>query len=544
MMSKVAAYLSGHLSGEVSTRADVREAMSVDTGILKIKPEMVIYPRTTNDIRKVCRFAWQLAEKGHILPVTVRGAGTDATGAAIGKGAALVTTAHMNRIYEYESKQKLVRLQPGVTISALNQALALHGTAIMPLVGSHPFGTIGGAVASAVAGPLAGKYGTIDKAIDQLEVVLASGDVIQTGRINKRELSRRKGLQGFEGDIYRGIDAIIEENGEVFDTLRANDATGYNTIADVKQKDGSFDLTPLFIGSQGTLGIVTEMIMRAEFRSAHIAVAALVFASSNAARDALDELCNMTPAFVEYFDAQLFDNASARGRNYEFYRRATETIKSPASVVIVGFDEFGDRQRSKKLKKVVKVFSKYEDVVFSTADGEEATDVLAALDVTYYTSLPDHADEAAPGIFNGFYIPTERLEDFARAVDALAEKHHTHLPLAGHVYTNTYGVYPSFDLHKVGDKQKVLKLLDELTGVVYGHGGTMVAEGGEGRLKAPFIYSQLDERVVKLYEQVRQVCDPHGYLNPGVKQAGEVRQLAEMMRDSHDAGQFARFGLK
>ncbi len=98
-MSKVAAYLSGHLSGEVSTRADVREAMSVDTGILKIKPEMVIYPRTTNDIRKVCRFAWQLAEKGHILPVTVRGAGTDATGAAIGKGAALVTTAHMNRIY-------------------------------------------------------------------------------------------------------------------------------------------------------------------------------------------------------------------------------------------------------------------------------------------------------------------------------------------------------------------------------------------------------------------------------------------------------------
>lgn len=543
-MSKVAAYLSGHLSGEVSTRMDVRDAMSVDTGILKIKPEMVIYPRTTNDIRKVCRFAWQLAEKGHTLPITIRGAGTDATGAAIGKGAALVTTAHMNRIYEYESKQKLVRLQPGVTVSALNQALALHGTAIMPLAGSHVFGTVGGAIASAVAGPLAGKYGTIDKAIDQLEVVLASGDVIQTGRISKRELNRRKGLQGFEGDIYRGIDAIIEENAEVLDTLRANDATGYNTIADVKQKDGSFDLTPLFIGSQGTLGIVTEMILRAEFRSAHVAVAALVFASGNAARDALDELCAMSPAFVEYFDAQLFDTAAARGKNYEFYRRATEVIKSPASVVVVGFDEFGDRQRSKKLKKVVKTFSKYEDVVFSTADGNEATDVLAALDVTYYTSLPDHATEAAPAIFTGFHIPTERLEDFAHAVDGLADAHDMLLPLAGHVYTNTYGVYPAFDLHKPSDRHKVLKLLDELTRIVYSHGGTMVAEGGEGRLKAPFIYNQLDERVVKLYEQVRQACDPHGYLNPGVKQAGEVRQLAEMMRDSHDAGQFACFGLR
>ncbi|QQS22254.1 FAD-binding oxidoreductase [Candidatus Saccharibacteria bacterium] len=542
-MSKIASYLSGHLAGEVSTRSDVREAISTDLGILKLKPDMVIYPRNTNDIRKVCRFAWQLAEKGHTLPVTVRGAGTDSTGAALGKGAAVVMTAHMNRIFEYEPKQKLVRLQPGVAVGALQQSLALHGTSIMPLVGSHAFGTVGGAVANAVAGLMAGKYGTVDKAVDQLEVVLASGDVIQTGRINKRELSRRKGMQGFVGDIYRGIDAIIEENTDLLDTLRANDATGYNTIADVKQKDGSFDLTPLFIGSQGTLGIITEMIMRGEFRSLHMGVAAMVFASSNTARDALDELCSMTPAFVEYFDAELFETAAKCGRQYEFYKRALDEIKAPASVVIVGFDEFSDRVRAKRLKKVVKTFAKYEDVVFSTADGDEAQDMLAALDVTYYTALPGEQSEGAPGIFTGFHVPTERLEDFAKSVDLLAQKHHIALPLAGHVYTNTYGVYPTFDLHKVGDKQTVLKLLDALTQTVYSHGGTMVAEGGEGRLKSRFIYNQLDARIVKLYQEVRKVCDPHGYMNSGVKESIELRHLAEMIRDSHDAGQFARFGL-
>lgn len=68
-------------------------------------------------------------------------------------------TAHMNRIFEYEPKQKLVRLQPGVAVGALQQSLALHGTSIMPLVGSHAFGTVGGAVANAVAGLMAGKYG-------------------------------------------------------------------------------------------------------------------------------------------------------------------------------------------------------------------------------------------------------------------------------------------------------------------------------------------------------------------------------------------------
>ena len=240
-MNKVASYLRGHVTGEVSTREDVRDAMSTDGGILKLKPEMVIYPRNTNDIRKVARFRWQLAEKGHILPITVRGAGTDATGAAIGKGVSLVTAAHMNRIFEYDNKQKLVRLQPGVTVNAINQAMATHGVCIMPLVGSHPYGTVGGAIATATTGRLAGKYKTIDPAIDQLEVVLANGDVLQTKRVNKRELNKLKGQQGFIGDVYRGIDRIIEDYADVLDTLKSNDAVGYNIIADVKQWTGRSD---------------------------------------------------------------------------------------------------------------------------------------------------------------------------------------------------------------------------------------------------------------------------------------------------------------
>ena len=151
-MSKVASYLRGHLSGEVSVREDVLVAMAMDGGVLAQKPEMVIYPRNTNDIRKVARFSWQLAEKGHKLPITVRGAGTDATGAAIGRGISLVTTAHMNRIFEYDTKQKLIRLQPGVTLTALEAALGLHGTGIMALAGSYPYGTVGGAIASAGRG--------------------------------------------------------------------------------------------------------------------------------------------------------------------------------------------------------------------------------------------------------------------------------------------------------------------------------------------------------------------------------------------------------
>jgi FAD/FMN-containing dehydrogenase len=541
-MSKVASYLRGHLSGEVSVREDVLVAMALDGGVLAQKPEMVIYPRNTNDIRKVARFSWQLAEKGHKLPITVRGAGTDATGAAIGRGISLVTTAHMNRIFEYDTKQKLIRLQPGVTLTALEAALGLHGTGIMALAGSYPYGTVGGAIASATTGIMAGKYKTIEASIDQLEVVLANGDVLQTKRLSKRELNRVKGEQTFAGDIYRGIDRIIDDYADVLDQLRSNDATGYNTIADVKQKDGSFDLTPLFVGSQGTLGVIVEMIMRSEFRSTHIATAALVFESGEQARDALDDICKMAPAFVEYFDAALLDRASAAGKDYDFYVAAKESF-SPASVVLVGFDDFSERQRAKHIKRLSKMFDKQPGVMCVTAAGD-ITDMLAdARGIGYYSSSPDHATESAPSLFAGFHVPTERLEEFTKGLAEIAANNHIALPMAGHAYTNIYGIYPMLSLSKVADKQKIFKLLEELTLLVYAHKGTMIAEGGEGRLKTKCVYGQLGERIVRMYTEIRQVCDPHGTLNPGVKQVADVRSMAEMLRGSHDAGQRARYGL-
>ncbi len=542
VMSKVADYLRGHITGEVTTRSDVREALESDLGVLKLKPEIVVYPRTTNDVRKVARFSWQLAEKGHVLPITVRGAGTNTTGAALGKGASVVTTAHMNRIFEFDAKQHLVRLQPGATVTSLAQALSLHGAGVLPLAGSYGYGTVGGAIGDGLSGLLAGKYGRLDNAISKLEVVLANGDVIQTGRISKRELGKKKGLEGLEGDIYRGVERIIEDYSDIFDKLRVDDNTGYNAIADVRQKDGSIDLTPLFVGSQGTLGIITEMILKTELRSTHYATAAVTYKTYEDARDALDALCELKPAFIEYFDARLFDEALKQGKQYDFYKEATKD-GLVAVVVLVGFDDFNDRARSKALKKAARVAEKTNGSI-TTKSGDAATDMLSALDVTYYASLPDRAEAGSPSVFGDFQVPAEHFEAFTKDLADLEQTFHMPLPLSGHVYTGVYAVHPSLHLSAITDKQKVFKLLGDLSKLVISHGGTMASGSGEGRLKAHFIYPLLDARLVEMYGEIRAVFDPRGTLNAGVKQDTDIRKLAEMLRNSHDAGQLARFGLR
>ena len=539
-MSKVASYLQEHILGEVTTNPAVLAALGRDLSVLEITPEMAVYPRVTNDIRKIARFTWQLAEKGHVLPLTPRGGGSDETGGAIGKGVSVVMTAHMDRIFEFDAKQKLVRLQPGATAASVNAALVLQGMAVPSFPSSASYSTVGGIVSSGENGPLAGKYGDVGKWVSQLEIILANGDVLQTGRLSKRELGKRKGLQTFEGEIYRNLDNLIDDNAQLIAekiAFDARDNVGYSAIAQVKQKDGSLDLTPLFVGAQGTLGIISEMIMKTEFVSASTAVAAIAFGSSEAMRDALDHFDVLEPAFVEFYDGELFSIAEARGKKYDFLKNADMT---PSAVVVLGFDDFSDRARIKKLKKVEKLVSKMEAYIEAT-EGEGVDELLALRDVTALVAVPDGRAAAAPPIIDGAYIPRERSEEFLTAAKALVAKHGVVMPFHSRVGENTFYARPILQLHRVGDKQKVFKLLDEYASLVTYFGGHLIGNGSEGRVKARFAYAQLDPDVLALFASIKAIFDPHGTMNPGVKQPTEIRHLIPHLRSSYDTAAIAGY---
>lgn len=525
-MSKVATYLRGHLAGEVDFRTDLRAARARDAGILAIAPEMVVSPRNTSDIRKTARFSWQLSERGHALPLVARGAGYGINGGAVGRGAQISLAAHMNTIFEYDSKQRLARLQPGVTIQALQSALALQGTGVLALDGLDPRGTIGGAIADNAAGYLAGKYGSLAANVSQLEVVLANGDVLQTGKISKRELSRKKGQQDLEGDIYRGVETILEDYSDEISTIHERDQTGYNSIARVRDSDGSIDLTPLFIGSQGTLGIISEMILRVDFRSQHLDTAALVFASADTARDMLDELRRFAPAFVKYFDATLVRRAVQVGYKAPWFQEVGG--KAPQAVVLVGFDDFNARARAKGKKKLEKLCGSVADVSLVLEDDVRAS-LLTSLDITRYSTLPDRAGVGVPPLLSDWFVPPERFEDFTKALTALANKLRVELPIAVDGLTELVSAYPLAPIAQASDRQKLMRLFDETARLVHQYGGAIVGQHSEGRLLSRFAYECIGARRVDMYRAIRKLFDPLGTLNPGVKQLNDVRQLAGMI---------------
>ena len=526
IVNKIAQYLNTHMLGEVVVAPSIRHSYAHDGSVLQYTPDMVAYPRSTSDIRKIARFSWQLAEKGHTLPLIARGSGTDTTGAAIGSGMVVVPSAHMSRIFEYDQKQKLVRLQPGVTVNALSNALALYGVAIPELRWDHQMATIGGAIAS--------QRNSIEY-VDQLEVVLANGDVLQTKRISKREVEKKKGQQNFEGDIYRGVDKLIEENPELLDQMVYDDNrldhSGYAGLEMVKDKHGSFDLTPLFVGSQGSLGIISEMILKADFVNQNPAAVVVAFADKAAALDALDVIDSCDPSAVEYIDSKYFEAAALAGKNFRFYEDATEQLGELAAVVVVTINDFAERARKKKVKKLLAKLKPLP--AYAVAEDDLlASDLRAITAVTYWLLNPDKQDFSTPPALDGVYVPTNRFEAFSTQLEALAKKHHTTLALYGRPLDEIWYVRPVLRMAAVADKQKLFKLMSELAALVEAHDGAPFGVSGEGRLGASLKAD--DDKHQELFKKLKDVFDPHGTLNPGVKHGTTVRELAKQVRNSYE----------
>jgi len=531
-MNKIAVYLNEHLLGEVTSSKAMRRRYSRDGSVLSITPEIIVFPRITNDIRKVARFTWQLAEKGHPMGLTARGAGSDTTGAAIGKGMVLSTTTHLNNIIALVPKNRLVHVQPGVTFEALNTTLKWQGLVIPNSPSNGRYGTIGGAIATNSLGD----GGEVSNVVEKLEVVLANGDLIETSRINKHDLNKKLGLQTFEGEIYRKLEGLLEDNEEVIKRLAADqtpDNTGYKSLSIIRAKDGSFDLTPLFIGSQGTLGIISEIVMRAEFYNENQTIAVGVAKDSGTARDITDKLIELAPSVLKTIDGDLFRRAAKLGAKAGLLG----AVESIGTVIYVEFNDFNNHARLNKLKKLKKIMQKYDvGMVDSTDHQFDEFDAVSSIGESLRRAEND--DAVALPIIDGAYIPTDRRDAFTKALTALASKHHVELPLITNVLTGTFDVFPILKLDVISDKQKLFRLLTDYAELATKAGGAFVSDGAEGRLKANAAWATLENDEVNLYEQLRDIFDPFKTLNPDVKQKNDMRSLVAALRPTYDATDF------
>lgn len=534
-MSKVAHYLQEHLLGEVMTSADARRYFATDNSIFTLPPSIIVYPRNENDVRKTTRFAWQLAERGRIIPITPRGSGTDVSGAALGNGIMMVFPAHMNRIIELDPKSGVVVVEPGLNYGRLQQTLHTHEKFLPPFPASIEYSTIGGAVGNNASGQKSVKYGATSDYVRSLRVVLANGEVIETGRLSRRDLNKKLGLTTFEGEIYRSLDTLIDENRELIDTKATKDVlrntAGY-AIADVKRKDGSFDLTPLFVGSQGTLGVVSEITCETEAYNPETALFAAFFKDIKSACTTVQQVRRLAhlPSSIEFVDGNLLSIVRELNPNQ---LKGLVPDKTPAAALIIEFDDPSDRARKKTIKQVHKILQEHATEYKEESEPGAQAGIWKIRQAS--ATILAHSDKQLkpiPIVEDGI-VPVAKLEDFINGIYAIFKSLKLDVALWGPAGEGNLHVHPFLDLAQLGDRQKAFRLMDEYYDLVQSLGGSSSGQNNDGRIRGSYLPKVYGPEVYGLFQKIKQIFDPYGILNPGVKVNVSMEEIRPLVRSSY-----------
>lgn len=424
--------------------------MSVHQGI----PDYVVFARSTEQVSQIMKLAHK-----HKIPVTPRGTGTSVTGAVLPiKGGILLDLHLMNRILEINRPDFYARVEPGVVCMQLNMILAKDNLMFPPNPGSEAIATIGGMVSTNASGHRAVKYGTTRDYIKGLKVVLADGTVINTG------------------------------------TAAPKSSLGY-------------DLTHLFASSEGTLGIITEIMVKLEPKPEYGALALAIFGDLNAAGDAVTEI---TTSGIKLAGCEILDKFSLKVVE-EALGRDTSTIEAMLIMEADGPKDVVQRD----MKRMEEICNKYNVQEFQWSDDPKKREemMLARGRLVPTLSRIKPGNRLVP-IAEDLGVPSSKIPDTIRKAQEIAEKYNVIIATFGHVGDGNVHTTFVTDVRNRDDWERLKPAAEELVKTAIEMKGTLSAEHGTGIARIPHIELQMGAGL-DVMRKIKKALDPDNILNPG-----------------------------
>lgn len=415
-------------------------------------PDLVVIPSTTEEVSKVMAIANEYG-----IPVTPRGTASGRTGGSIPvRGGICLALHRMTKIIELDEENMMITVEAGVRTIDVYNYCAEKGLFFPPDPASWKYSTIGGNVGENAGGMRAVKYGVTSNYVMGLEVVLADGSIIKTG-----------------GKAIKNV-------------------TGYN-------------LTQLFTGSEGTLGIITKAILRLIPMPKARNTMQLMFPSLDNACKTIHKMLmsGVVPAAAELMD-KISIQAVARHRKLEI----ASTIEA---CVILEIDGATNDDLKKQAERIKTIASEFNVIEVRVATSEKEIDEIWAI----RRGLSSAIGAATPNRFGeDISVPRDAFPETVRLIRKISEKFQLTIAVYGHAGDGN--IHPSIlcDLSKPGEEQRVHDAVDEIFAAALSVGGTLSGEHGIGVTKRSHITKALGEAGVRALKMVKKSFDPKGILNP------------------------------
>ncbi|MDG5760277.1 FAD-linked oxidase C-terminal domain-containing protein [Natronococcus sp. A-GB1] len=505
--------LEKRVDGDVRFDEYSRELYATDASAYEMLPIGVVYPTGTDDVAAVMGYC-----ADHEIPVLPRGGGTSLAGQTVNEAVVLDFTRYMNAVTDTDPDARRARAQAGITVGELNRTLEPHGLKFAPDPSTADRSALGGAIGNNTTGAHSLKYGKTDAYVESCEVVLADGSVEQFGEIDLEELRERGDPDGeLLERIYAEVARVVDEESDAvekaYPTLKRN-VSGYNLDMLVEEaKSGTVNLARLLVGSEGTLGIVTEAEVSLEPIPNTTSVAVLCYRSLLDAMDDVGDILEHDPAAVEVLDDVLLDLA----RNTEEFADVVGILPEGTSSFLLVEFYADDEEEGREL-----VEGLIED-----REGEIAFDALTAYDEKQQSRLwkmrkastpillSRTGDEKHIAFIEDIAIPPEHLTEYVADFQEVMEENGTFGSFYAHAGPGCMHVRPLVNTKTAEGVDTMEAIADGATDLAVKYGGSVSGEHGDGRARTQWNRKLYGDHIWNVFRDLKTAFDPDWLLNPG-----------------------------
>lgn len=496
--------LRGLISGEVRCDDVFLQLYASDASVYEIKPLGVVSPRSTADVAACVQYA---AEKQ--IPVHARGAGTGVAGGSLGPGLVLDFSKYLRRVIYTESDR--VRVQPGVIHERLNAHLRQRGRLFGPDPASSSVTTVGSMVAIDAAGSRWLKYGSTRRHVLGLQVVLADGQVLEVGREPLAE-NGQKTADDRKRDLVRRLAGVLTPHADrIRQTQPEHLPTrcGYNlSVLD----DEHLDLARLLVGSEGTLGLVTEVLLATQPLPRYTAVALLLFDSLEKASRAILEILPYHPTACDLMDRRHLSLAREAEVRFDLLvPRATE------AVLLVEQEGSGPLELRQRIHRLVDHVCDRQHLAFGSRQAFDPAEIELFWQLAHkiQPALYRLKGGARPiPVVENVLVPPDMLSEFLIRTQNVLKRHQVTASIFCHAGHGELQIQPFLDLAEHDNVHKMRRLADELYQEALAIGGAIGGGHACGLSRTPLLRQQYGD-LYPLLGEIKQIFDPAEILNPG-----------------------------
>jgi FAD/FMN-containing dehydrogenase len=523
--------------GEVDDSSEARTKASRDASLFCVVPEVVVFPKDAQDIESLVSFvsAKKQIPKTHIS-LTVRSAGTDMSGGPLTDSIVLDVTRHLNRILEVSETS--ASAEPGVFFRDFDRETKKKGVELPSYTASREINTLGGMVANNSGGEKNLKYGKTARYVEELDVVLSDGKVHTLKKLAGEALAKKLIEEGFEGDIYRKVAALVgtpahRETIKAATPVVEKNSSGY-ALWDIGNGTDSLDLARLMVGAQGTLGIITRVKFGLVKPKPYAAMTVLFINSLAELGKVVPEVLKHGPDSFESYDDHTFAIALkyfpefavqmkagiiSLGISFlpEMFMMLTGGI--PKLVLMVEFRADTQEEALKKAEMLAKhIKDQHGHVGIRIAKNEKAARKFWVVRHESFNLLRKkvRGKRTAPFI-DDFVVPPAVLPEFLPKLEEILSRYDFVYTVAGHVGDGNFHIIPLVDPNRAD----TAKIIDELSHKVYDlvleYHGSISGEHNDGYIRTPYVEKMFGPEMYALFLETKKIFDPLNIFNPGKK---------------------------